>query len=98
MTKIEVKPNQTIFDIALEQYGTCEAVSEMLRNNPEITNADAAKVALGIDPVKDRSFYLDLSVRPGLKVAIDPDSRLMRKNVTREIQTDITTFDHGTND
>lgn len=90
--EVTVKPNQTIFDLAAQYYGTCEAVSEILGNNPELTNEDAAKTAAGIDAVSDDSFYFDLPVKTGTVIKIDTDSRLLQKSVIKQIQTDVTTF------
>ena len=38
MKTVTVKPNQTVFDILVEQYGTCEALAELLENNPNLEN------------------------------------------------------------
>ena len=48
MTTATVKARQTVYDIALEQYGTCEAVGEILALNPQIANDPEALVQLGI--------------------------------------------------
>lgn len=80
MKKVTVKPNQTIYDIAVGQYGTCEAVSKILADNPELANADDG-------------FRFDLALKAGSTLLIDTDSRLMRKNVLREIDKDVITFD-----
>lgn len=93
MKKITVKPNQTVYDIAVTEYGTCEAVAEIMANNPDLSNDDRAKVSTGIDPVSDKSFYFDLALKPGNTVLIDTDSRLINKNIIREINKEVTTFD-----
>lgn len=90
--EVTVKPNQTIFDLAAQYYGTCEAIGEILDNNPELTNEDAAKTAAGIDAINDDSFYFDLPVKTGAVIKIDTDSRRLQKSVIKQIQTDITTF------
>lgn len=92
MKTVTVKPNQTIFDLAAQHCGTCGAIGEILSNNPALANDDAAKVALGIDPLADRDFYPDLPVRTGSTIRIDTDSLQIRSTIVREIQTDITTF------
>lgn len=92
MQTVTVKPNQTIFDLAAQHYGNAEAVGEILRNNPELTNEDAAKTAVGIDAIADKNFYIDLPVRAGTAVGIDTDSHRLQKSVTKQIETDITTF------
>lgn len=98
MTTATVKARQTVYDIALEQYGTCEAVGELLALNPQITNDPEALVQLGIDSISETGFYLDVAVAPGAQLYIDDDSDLMRKNTLKEITTDITTYQYGTND
>ena len=45
MKTITVKARQTVYDIALEQYGTCEAVGEILALNPDVGNDPAALAA-----------------------------------------------------
>lgn len=93
MKKVTVKPNQTLYDIAVSEYGTCEAISELIANNPELSNDSQAKVAMGIDTVNDPDFYFDLPLNPGSVVLIDTDSRTLRKNILREITKEVTTFD-----
>ncbi len=80
MKKVTVKPNQTIYDIAVEQYGTCEAVSKIMSDNPELANTDDG-------------FRFDLALKAGGTLLIDADSRLMKKNILREIDKEVTTFD-----
>lgn len=92
MRTIIVKPDQTVYDILVEYYGTCEAISELLDNNPGIENDDRAKIRMGIDPLSDRDFYIDLPVKPGMAILVDTGSKLMRNSVTREIGTGVTTF------
>lgn len=80
MKKITVKPNQTVYDIAVEQYGTCEAVSKIMADNPELMNTD-------------NGFCFDLALKAGSTLLIDTDSRIIRKNILREIDKEVTTFD-----
>lgn len=100
MKKVTVKANQTVYDIAVEQYGTCEAISEIVTNNPELVNDEQAKITACIDPVHDKNFYFDLALKMGSGILIDTDSRLIKKNTLREINKEVTTFDlndYGTN-
>lgn len=101
MKEIKTAENQTLFDIAVMYYGTCEAADEIIRNNPELANDGRAKTALGIDAVSDSAFYPDLPIRPESVIRIDADSRLIRKNALREIEKEVTTFNltgYGEND
>lgn len=98
MKTVTVKRNQTLYDIALEQYGTCEAVGEILSLNPRLTNDPAALCAKGIDSMRETAFYIDIAVKPGTHLTVDENSTLIRKSTLREITTDITTYRYGTND
>ena len=98
MTTATVKARQTVYDIALEQYGTCEAVGEILALNPQIANDPEALVQLGIDSIGETGFYLDVAVAPGTQLRIDDESGLMRKNTLKELVNDITTYRYGQND
>ncbi|MEG1464809.1 MAG: hypothetical protein RSC11_07925 [Mucinivorans sp.] len=92
MKTITATANQTIYDVALQHYGTTEAVGELLLNNPELVNDPAALSAQGIDYLADRGFYVDVPVLRGSKVNIDPQSPNMKKQITREITKEITTY------
>lgn len=92
---VKAKPNQTIWDVATEQYGTCEAVGEILANNLGLQNGAAALTALGIETVGVNDFYLDAALEPGTEITIDTDSPHMRPAVVKEIKNDITTYKHG---
>lgn len=90
MKTVTVKPNQTIFDILVEQYGTCEALAELLENNPNLENepgADGRAI-----PEAERIFRLDLPLKDGSTVLISTDSRQIKTSVIREINTEVTTF------
>lgn len=93
MKTITVKPGQTLFDVAIEQYGTCEALGELLALNPSLRNDPSALSALGIDALSDGGFYLDAALPPGSAVEIDPESRLKRNSTLRELTEEVTTFD-----
>lgn len=101
MKTVTVKSNQTIYDIAVAHYGTCEAGVELIDTNPELMNDDRAKIAAGIDPIANKDFYFDLALKEGSVVLIDTGSRTMKKNIVREIDKEVTTFElkgYGTND
>lgn len=98
MKTVTVKRNQTLYDIALEQYGTCEAIGEILDLNPQLTNDPAALCATRIDSMRDTAFYIDTALEPGTQLLIDEDSPRIRKSTLRELTNDITTYRYGTND
>jgi len=89
MKQVAVKANQTIFDLAIEQYGMAEAVSEIIGNNPELKNDPDALAALSYD----NGFYFDVAILPGLVITVDTNSRLIRSNTIRELNNEITTYD-----
>lgn len=92
MKIVTVKPNQTTFDLAVEQYGTCEAIREIIKNNPGICNDKTALATLGIDYLSDTAFYIDAPVEAGFKLQIDTDSKLIKTSVVKEISGEVTTF------
>lgn len=96
MKLITVKPNQTLYDIALEQYGTCEALYELLEINHDLKNEPAALAAAGIDGLSDDGFYIDTALLAGSAIKIDANSKMILQSVIREITGDITTYDYGT--
>lgn len=92
MSSITVIANQTIYDICLQAYGTIDALSEVLALNTGLKNDPRAKVAIGMDPIADTSFYLDIAMLPGMEVVTSTDSALINNNVTKELTGPITTF------
>lgn len=90
MKAVKVKPNQTVFDILVEQYGTCEALAEFLDNNPELENEPTP--AGRQFPEALQAFRLDLPVRSGSTVWIDADSKLIKTSVVKEIDAEVTTY------
>ncbi len=98
MKAVKVKPNQTVYDILVEQYGTCEALSEFLGNNPELENGsetgqpDKESISGRQEPEAVRMFRLDLPARAGSTVWIDTDSKLIKTSVIKEIDTEVTTY------
>ena len=90
MKTVTVKPNQTVFDILVGQYGTCEALAEFLENHPDLENEPGTD---GRDvPVAERIFRFDLPLKEGSTVLINTDSRQIKTSVIREINTEVTTF------
>lgn len=89
MKTIETTSDQTLLDVALQHYGTAEAIGEILRNNPELRNDPAAVVAAGREP---GPFYPDIRLEAGLAVRIDDDSRLVKKTAIKKINGSVTTY------
>lgn len=93
MKEIKVKRNQTIFDVALEQYGTCEAVGEIMANNPGLRNDPKALTGIGIDALQEEGFYIDVALERNMTVLIDAESKLIDANTVKGIENEITNFD-----
>ena len=89
MKTIEVKDEQLLLDVALQYYGTAEALGEIVANNPGLCNEPSAVVAAGREL---GAFYPDIKLKVGLQVRIDDESRLAKKTVVKKIETDITTY------
>ncbi len=89
MTTIKVKDNQTLLDIALQYYGTAEAMGEILVNNPRIRNDPQSLVATGREL---GSFYPDMKLQTGMAIQIDESSSLMLKRVVGKMENDVTTY------
>lgn len=98
MKTIKAQRNQSLRDIALQYYGTQEALGELLTNNPELKNDPAALSALGIDALSEDGFYVDAALLSGLAVRIDTDSKRVQQSTLKELTREITTYDNGTND
>jgi hypothetical protein len=89
MKTIEVENGQLLLDIALQHYGTAEAIGEIVRNNPELKNESSAVVESGREL---GAFYPDIKLVSGSTVQIDDESRLIRKTVVKKINRSITTY------
>lgn len=92
MSSVATVDNQTIYDVCLMAYGTVEALAEVLALNPELKNDGRAKVAVGIDPIGDTSFYLDLPLERGTVVVVNTDSPMINGNVIKELLQPVITF------
>ena len=89
MRTISVKDNQTVLDIAMQYYGTAEAVSEILDIKPGIKNDATSLVAEGREL---GYFYPDRKLKPGVAIQIDDESLLFKKTVVKKIEIDVTTY------
>lgn len=89
MKTIKVKDNQILLDIALQYYGTAEAVGELLVNNPGIRNEPQALVSAGREL---DSFHPDIKLQVGQSLQINDDSRTMIKTVVKKIENDVNTY------
>lgn len=81
MKTVEVKDEQTLLDIALQHYGTAEAVGKILSDNPGLANEPSAVVEAGREL---GAFYPDIKLKVGSQVSVDDDSRLMKRRWSRK--------------
>lgn len=94
MCKTVVQENQSLRDIAIVSYGTMEAIEEIINlNNESLINDKKALLAAGIDYAIDKAFYLDVALEVGLVITIDPNSRLIKRNMMRGLNTPQTKYE-----
>jgi len=87
MGTVTTENNQTLFDLAVQYYGTVEAAGEILSLNPDIRNDPKG------NNVDISDFYFDLPIVAGSRLIIDEKSPLMKKNTVKELQKEqITTW------
>lgn len=89
MKKVKINNNQTLLDVAIEYYGTAEAIGEMLQNNPQIKNdVDAL-----INSARDiNEFHPDIKLEIGSTLLIDDDSRQVKKIAVKKINRSVNTY------
>lgn len=92
MKTIETEPNQTLFDVAVQHYGTLEALAELLELNPVLENDPEALVANGINTLEDVVFRMDLALKPGLLLRVDDESKTMDSKTVAKIDNPVTTY------
>ncbi|KAA6339869.1 hypothetical protein EZS27_012234 [termite gut metagenome] len=81
MKKVAVLSNQTLYDLAVQHYGTVEATGELFALNPDIRNT----------PERE-DFCFDLPIQPG-EIVMNEESRLIKKNRVKELSDkEITTW------
>lgn len=89
MKVIEVQDEQQLLDIALQYYGTAEAMGEIIANNPKLKNESSAVVEAGRSL---GAFYPDIKLKVGQRISIDDDSLLAKKTTAKKIDRNITTY------
>lgn len=93
MRTVIIEANQSLRDVAITNYGTLEALDQLiLLNEDSLTNDKEALVALGIDFLSDTAFYIDVALEVGSKVTIDDQSKLIKQSVVRELNTPQTKY------
>ena len=93
MKTIRTEPNQTIYDIAVQYYGTLDGVEELIALNPGIKNDTKALVALGINTAnQDPVFRFDVAIAPGSVLVFDETSKTIDDKVVKKIENPVTTY------
>lgn len=94
MKTVKVKPNQSLFDLAAEHYGTLEALTELLDNNPDLENDMSALNEADVSTTGNRvPFRLDVAVKPNFALRIDETSRLLDGKIIQKLTNEITTYE-----
>lgn len=94
MKTVKVKPNQSLFDLAAEHYGTLEALSELLDNNPDLENDMSALNEADVSTTGNRvPFRLDVAVKTNFALRIDETSRLLDGKIIQKLTNEITTYE-----
>lgn len=89
MKKINIHDNQTILDIALQYYGTAEAIGEILANNPTLKNDIKALIESSRDVDK---FYPDIKLEVGSTLYIDDNSKSIKNTIVKQINRGVNTY------
>lgn len=94
MKTVKVKPNQSLFDLAAEHYGTLEALAELLDNNPDLENDMSALNEADVSTTGNRvPFRLDVAVKTNFALRIDETSRLLDGKIIQKLTNEITTYE-----
>jgi hypothetical protein len=94
MRTIVTVKNQTIFDIAVQEYGNVAAWEEILKINPDIRNDYSAALASGVIYYPDE-FDFAYPISEGSKIIVDSESLLLNSNYLRELNSKtVISFDH----
>lgn len=93
MKTIEAESNQTLFDVAVQHYGTLDALAELLELNPALENDPAALIANGINTLDKVVFRMDLALKPGLLLHVDDESKRMDSKIAAKIDNPVTTYE-----
>lgn len=102
MKTVKTIGKQTLLDLAMQHYGNIEAVSEIIGLNPDLVNNPSALHSLigckrGIHQIDIENLYLDVELLPDQEVTIDERSDLVKKNIIKNINKPVTTYDDGKN-
>ncbi len=83
MRIIKTLKGQTISDIAIQEYGTIEAVMELLDNNPHLKGMNHYTPNDMVDHFCD--FDIAVPILEDVKLYINDSSQLMNRKVLKEL-------------
>lgn len=96
MKKIKVKQNQSIMDVAIENYGILEGMSDLIFNNQNLKNDPKALSRLGIDSLYNVDFYIDVAVLPQSEISVNNNSLFIKQMTIKELKgVEITTYENN---
>lgn len=81
MRQILTAKNQTVYDIAVQEYGNVEAVFQIINDNPTLTNETGVILGAGVD------FDLAGYIKEGTTINILETSDFERPAIKRELTT-----------
>jgi hypothetical protein len=94
MRTIVTVKNQTIFDIAVQEYGSISAWEEILKLNPGLRNDYSSALEAGVLYYPDE-FDFAYPITEGSKIIVDNESPLINSNYLRELNSrTVISFDH----
>lgn len=83
MRTIRTLKEQTISDIAIQEYGNIEAVMELIDNNPHLVGMNDYSSSDIIDNFCD--FDVSIPIRENVRLYINDSSHLMNRKVLKEL-------------
>lgn len=84
MKAVRTVKNQTIFDLAVQEYGNVAAWEEIVTLNPNLRNDYSSALNAGITYYPDE-FDVAFPLQEGYEVMVDDESGLINRNYLREI-------------
>lgn len=83
MKQITTVKSQTVFDLAVQEYGNMEAVFEIINNNPELIGMNDYPDGHSVDETID--FDMSFPIKPGVKILIDETSALYNTVIIKQL-------------
>jgi hypothetical protein len=84
MKTVTTLKNQTIFDLAVQEYGNVAAWEEIISLNPDLRNDYSTALDAGITYYPDE-FDVAFPLLEAQEVTVDDESGLINRNYLREL-------------